>query len=125
MKAVRATACDDDGPAVKGSSPVLSIVHSHHLDDEGGSGRPPTARCDGDGPDRILPFDTEELSFPALSVVHIMVGERCDIPAASGALQTPEISATEAPDPDISGTSMPSKERPCVRRPVFFSKLAS
>jgi len=53
----------------------------------------------------VLAFDAEEPSFPRLPVVHIMVGERCDIPAASRALQTPENSATEAPDPDISGTS--------------------
>ena len=49
MKAVWTTACDGDGSAVKGSSPVLSIVHSHHLHDEGGSGRGAAARCDGDG----------------------------------------------------------------------------
>src|SRR4051812_9641058 len=57
---------------------------------------------------------------PALSVVPIMVGGRCDIRAASRALQTPEISATEAPDPDIFRNGKAFEGAPMRSTPRLF-----
>ena len=80
MKAVRNTACGGDGPAVKGSAPVLSIVHSHHLRDEGGSGRGPAARCDGDGPDRVLTATPKSCRFPACRLSTSWLGNDATFP---------------------------------------------
>src|SRR4051794_41975086 len=58
-------------------------------------------RCDGDGPDRVLAFDAEECRFPVCRLFTSWLGNDATFPRRSRALQTPENSATEAPDPDI------------------------
>src|SRR3954452_10481158 len=57
---------------------------------------------------------------PALSVVPIMVGGRCDIRAASLALQTPKIAATQAPDPDIFRNGKAFEGAPMRSTPRLF-----
>ena len=59
---------------------VFSIVHSHHLHDEGGSGRGPAARCDGDGPDRVLTATPKSCRFPACRLSTSWLGNDATFP---------------------------------------------